>query len=84
MTTDIKFLIVWNENPEEIKFYLLDPKSEQAEWARQSNGKMINGDDIGPGDPLDKLNEWLGATQTPVPTPIKGRISEVVTCGFFM
>lgn len=38
-------LLIWDENPENIKTYLLPVESKAASWARKSSGLYINGDD---------------------------------------
>lgn len=52
-------LLVWEENPESVQFYLFDVGSHEAILAKVSNNLMINGDDIDDEHPIFELQELL-------------------------
>jgi len=82
-----QLLLVWNENPESVKFFLINPILIQAEWARASNNLMINSDDLSEEHPIYKLNTWLGTDAgkaTQVVPPIHKLIGEVVISGLYL
>ncbi len=85
----MKMLLVWEIVPEDVNCYVLDPNSEQAQWARDSAGKYLNSGLSEDDDTIYKLNDWLvteAAENSIVDNdkPIIGPFSEVVVCGFVM
>ncbi len=83
MKTDI--LLVWNEVPEIVKFFVLDEKSDIGKIAIKSAGKYINGCDVDDNDPIHQLYEMLvnykGISSDQVAI---GPFQKVVVCGFIM
>ena len=82
-----KILLVWDENPDQIRFFILEEGTELAEWALASAGLYINGDDIEDGHPIHKLSEAIGDKKIESfdgKTVIEGPFSKVVSCGFYL
>jgi hypothetical protein len=80
-------LLVFEEHPETLTFYVLPTDHPQAENIRQSDSLLINSDDIPKAHPIWALNEWLAteeASQFIVDTPYKGTITEVYQCGIVL
>ncbi len=85
----MKMLLVWEMVPEDVNCYILDPASEQAQWARESAGKYINTGTTDDDDAIYKLSDWLATDEArdclkDNDKPIPGPFSEVVVCGFVM
>lgn len=79
-------LLVMNENPENLRFYLLASGSRQAAWAVASDNLMLGEDEVEPDHDIHKLMDWLATDEgkaCEAGTPIKGNIDCVVSCGYF-
>lgn len=80
-------LLIFEEHPESITFYVLPTNHPQAENIRQSDSLLINSDDIPKIHPIWALHEWLAteeAGQFVIDTPYTGTITEVYQCGFVL
>lgn len=53
-------LLIWEEHPEKLFFYLFKKGSEMALLAEAADGYFINGDNIPDDHPVFTLNEKLG------------------------
>jgi len=92
----MRVLLVWDENPERIRFYLIeDPSKHQLEMLEIANDKYINSDDDNEG--MSFLNiaiedgeygngeEHAGIwKENEVETPIGGPIDRVFHSGFVL
>lgn len=83
-----RLLLIWENVPEDTQVYSLDRKSEQAEWARNSNKMFINGDDLEEDHPIFDLSNWLVTEEAKEykvemqeQQALRGKFSEVVLCG---
>jgi hypothetical protein len=78
----MKVLLVWEEVPENTKFYVLE--GETAELALQCAGIFINSNNP-EGSPIEQLSELLPTMKHhDIDSPIDGPFEKVVVAGFVM
>ena len=80
-------LLVFESVCHGIDFYVMDNDHPQAENARESNGMVLNEDDIDPDHPIFELYDWLDTDEAKamrVKTPYKGCITEVCHFGVLL
>lgn len=77
----MKVLLVWEEVPENTKFYVLE--GETAELALQCAGQFVNSNNE--SDEIDQLSTVIdGLPSFSIDTPIEGPFDKVVVAGFLM
>lgn len=80
----MSILLVWDENPEIIKFYVGEVGSTFHRLCIESNGKYINGSELDDSDSIFALDKLL-QDMTPEVLPIlKHTFTEVYQCGFIL
>jgi len=92
----VRVLLIWEEVPERLRFYLIeDPTPEQTKMLELANGMLINSDDENEG--MAYLNVALSSPEysngeshagiwmnNEVETPVQGPIARMYHSGFMM
>jgi hypothetical protein len=80
-----KLLLIWEEIPENVKAYVLDVDSPEAELARLSAGGYINVTDFDADSPIVLLKADLAKIEGVEPEKVLvGPFAEVVVCGIVL
>ena len=84
-----KVLIVYELNPEEIQWYLVDQDHKMVPQVRRLNNKLVNAAKMSKEEEeiAEKLSNWLSSKAgkaAKTTTPIRGHIVEVIHTGFVM
>lgn len=84
--TEQTMVLVWEENPEAVRFYQVPASLEICATMRAAHGQMINRDDLSDDAPVFAVNDWVGkhGKKYLVEGVVTGSIIAVTHCGFFL
>ena len=84
--TEQTVVLVWDENPDAVKFYQVPSHKKICSKMRAAQGQMINGDVLADDAPVFAVNEWVKqhGKKYLVDGVATGSIVAVIHCGFFM
>lgn len=81
-------LLIWQNIPDNTKFFRVHESSDIGAMALSSSGKYINGDDLPEDHPIFTLSEMISENKLDEIENPHGTINElfnkIVICGFFL